>query len=94
MKALLREPKPRDLKSNVSLIISLGAFVVAAITAIINASSARLNPSPPNQARRRLRRDADASKQTGETGIGAKRVPERLYFEVSETIESLLASLF
>jgi hypothetical protein len=41
-----------------------------------------------------LRRDADASKQVGEPGIGAKRVPERLYFEVSETIEPLLVSLF
>ena len=41
-----------------------------------------------------LRRDADASKQVGEPGIGAKGVPERLYFEVSETIEPLLVSLF
>jgi hypothetical protein len=40
------------------------------------------------------RRDADASKQVGEPGIGAKGVPERLYFEVSETIEPLLVSLF
>jgi len=39
-------------------------------------------------------RDADASKQVGEPGIGAKGVPERLYFEVSETIEPLLVSLF
>jgi hypothetical protein len=41
-----------------------------------------------------LRRDADASKQVGEPGIGAKGVPERLYFEVRETIEPLLVSLF
>jgi hypothetical protein len=40
------------------------------------------------------RRDADASKQVDEPGIGAKGVPERLYFEVSETIEPLLVSLF
>ncbi len=39
-------------------------------------------------------RDADSSKQVGKPGIGAKGVPERLYFEVSETIEPLLASLF
>jgi hypothetical protein len=41
-----------------------------------------------------LRRDADASKQVGEPGIGAKGVPERLYFEVSKTTEPLLASFF
>src|SRR5882757_480890 len=40
------------------------------------------------------RRDADASKQVGEPGIGANGVPERVYFEVSETIEPLLVSLF
>jgi hypothetical protein len=41
-----------------------------------------------------LRRDADTSKQVGEPGIGAKGVPEGLHFEVSETIEPLLVSLF
>jgi hypothetical protein len=41
-----------------------------------------------------LRRDADTSKQVSEPGIGAKGVPERIYFEVSETIVPLLISLF
>ena len=41
-----------------------------------------------------LQRDADTSKQVGEPGIGAKGVPERLCFEVSETIEPLIVSLF
>jgi hypothetical protein len=41
-----------------------------------------------------LRGDADASKQVGEPGIGAKGVPERLYFKVSETIQPLLVSPF
>jgi len=40
-----------------------------------------------------LQRDADATKQVGEPGIGAKGIPEHLYFEVSETIEPLLVSL-
>ena len=44
--------------------------------------------------KRCLVRDTDASKQVGKTAIGAKRVPERLYFEVSETIEPFLVSLF
>jgi hypothetical protein len=42
----------------------------------------------------RLRRDADASKQVVEPRIGAKGVPEGLYFDVSEAIETLLAGLF
>ena len=41
-----------------------------------------------------LRRDADTSKKVDEPGIGAEAVPERLDFEVSETIEPLLVSLF
>jgi hypothetical protein len=41
-----------------------------------------------------LRRDADAAKQVGEPRIGTKGVSERLYFEVSETIEPFLVSLF
>jgi hypothetical protein len=41
-----------------------------------------------------LQWDADTSKQVGEPGIGAKGVPEGLYFEVSETIEPFLVSLF
>ena len=34
------------------------------------------------------------SKKVGEPGIGAKVVPERLDFEVSDAIEPLLTSLF
>ena len=41
-----------------------------------------------------LQWDADTSKKVGEPGIGAKAVPERLYFEVRKTIEPLLTSLF
>ena len=41
-----------------------------------------------------LRRDADTSKKVDEPGIGAEAVPERLDFEVSDTIEPLLISLF
>ena len=41
-----------------------------------------------------LRWDADTSKKVGEPVIGAKAVPERLDFEISDTIEPLLISLF
>ena len=41
-----------------------------------------------------LRWDADTSKKVDEAGIGAKPVPERVDFEVSDTIEPLLISLF
>ena len=41
-----------------------------------------------------LRRNANTSKPVSEPEIGAKGVPERIYFEVSETIEPLLVSLF
>jgi hypothetical protein len=41
-----------------------------------------------------LLRAAHTSKQVGEAGIGAKGIPEGLYFKVSEAIEPFLESLF
>jgi hypothetical protein len=40
-----------------------------------------------------LRWDPDTSKKVDEPGIGAEPIPERLDFEVSDTIEPLLISL-
>lgn len=42
----------------------------------------------------RLLWDADPSKEICKAAIGAKRVPERLYFEVSKAIEPFLMSRF
>ena len=42
----------------------------------------------------RLLWDADPSKEICKAAIGAKRVPECLYFEVSKTIEPFLMSRF
>jgi len=42
----------------------------------------------------RLLWDADPSKEICKAAIGAKRIPERLQFEISKTIEALLVCRF